>query len=103
MAVWTPLLRGDSRSAAQKASAYLPDSRVQHFWDLWSYANRTYAQQFDLPVAEAWDLFVLYQPQVYWNRGNLPEPTIWMQHRNLDKGIPYSQAKLEAELQKWVQ
>ncbi len=102
MVVWTPLLRSDNRSAAQRASASLADSRAQHFWDLWSYANRTYAQQLDLPVQESWDLFVLYKPQVHWNPGLLPEPTMWMQNRNLDKGIPYSQDKLEAELQKWA-
>ncbi len=99
--VWTPLLRNDNRGAAQRAATYLADSRAQHFWDLWSYANRTYAQQLDLPVQEAWDLFVLYKPQVRWSSA-MPEPTFWMQHRDLEKGEPYTQEKLEAELRKWA-
>ncbi len=101
LVVWTPILRNDSRGAAQQAATYMPDSRVQHFWDLWSYANRSYAHQLGLPVEEAWDLFVLYEPRLKWESG-LPSPTVWMQHRNLDKGTPYPQELLESELVKWA-
>lgn len=95
--LWAPYLRNDNRTAAQTASSYLTDSRAEHFWDLWRYGSRVYSEQFDYPVHEAWDLFVVYSPNTVW-RDSVPEPFKFFQNRNLDHGTPYDKAKLEAAL-----
>ncbi len=99
--LWTPLLANDSQLAAQRAAALMPDSRVHHYWDLWSYANKHYAKEFDVPVSEAWDLLAVYKPYLSWS-GSLPEPTFWMQRRGLKVGTPFDKDQLEAELRKLV-
>jgi hypothetical protein len=91
----------DSRRLAQRASAYISDSRVQHFWDLWRFGTRTYSEQLGIPPQEAWDMFTFYKPHLIW-RSTIPEPTFWMQNRNLEKGLPYNKEELEAEMLKWV-
>ena len=101
MVAWTPLLAHDNKAAAQRATAYLTDSRVGHFWDLWAYANKTYAKQFGLPTEEAWDLLAVYRSYLSWG-DSLPEPTFWMQRRNLKTGTPYDKDQLEERLRALV-
>jgi len=57
--LWTPLLPNDNKFTAQRATRYLADSRVSHFWDTWSYGKNQYHQKFGAPLLESWDLFVL--------------------------------------------
>lgn len=97
MVLWTPILAHDSRATAQRAAALMPDSRVIHYWDLWSYGNRLYAKQFQLPQSEAWDMLCVYKPYLSWEK-TLPEPTFWMQRRNLKVGEPFDQEQLEERL-----
>ncbi len=100
-ALWAPYLQTDSRAAAGRAAAYLSDSRASHFWDLWKFGSRVYADQFNYPQHEAWDLFVLYRPGILW-QGEAPRPTTWFQHRDLPHGTPYTKAALRDELLKMV-
>jgi hypothetical protein len=99
--LWTPFMANDNRTLAQRASAYIADNRVRHFWDLWRFGSRTYAQQLKLPPLDAWDMYALYKPHLIW-RDSIPLPTVWMQNRNLDIGTPYKQEALENELKKWL-
>ena len=92
----------DSQQAAQRATAYMSDSRVKHFWDLWRFGTRTFAQQLNIPIADAWDMFTFYKPHVRW-RDAFPEPTFWMQNRDLKIGTPYSQQAMEQQLRPWLQ
>ena len=78
--LWSPILGNDNRAAAEKASGFLPDARVQHYWDLFSFASRAYTRQFRFPAGRvAWDVFVLYQPGAVW-RDAPPPPAAWMQN-----------------------
>ncbi len=97
MVLWTPLLPDDNQAAAKRATAHLSDSRVRHFWDLWAFANKHYAKEFNLPVQEAWDLVAVYKRYLSWG-GDLPEPTFWMQRRGLKTGTPFDKAQLEERL-----
>lgn len=99
--LWAPLLRNDSRTAAQAAAKYISDSRVEHFWDLWNWAIGVYSEQFNCPKLEAWDLFAVYKPYLVWN-DELPEPTEWFQRRNLEVGEPYTQEKLESSIEEYI-
>jgi hypothetical protein len=79
----------------------MPDKRVHHFWDLWRFGTRTYSEQLGIPAREAWDMTVIYEPQVVWQEKG-PEPAVWFQNRELRVGKPYSKDALEAEIKKWL-
>lgn len=98
--LWAPFMQQDSRATAQRAAAFLADSRARHFWDLWRFGTRTYAQQLPIPAQDAWDMLTFYQPRLSW-REEIPPPTFWMQNRFLKVGTPYSKQALEEELRKW--
>ena len=100
--MWVPFMQRDSQSTAQRASVYMPDRRVRHFWDLWRYSTRTLSTQLNIGVGDAWDMLAFYEPRLAWEDG-LPKPTLWMQNRNLKVGTPYSQAALEEELKVWLE
>ena len=100
--LWSPILQNDSRTAAENASAFLPDTRARHYWDLWSFASRAYTQQFQFPKNRvAWEIFVVYKPGIVW-KGKPPEPTLWLQALDLDIGTKYTPRLLEIELEKWI-
>ena len=100
--LWAPFMQRDTLGLAQRATGYLPDRRVRHFWDLWKYAARIYEDQLKVPKGNAWDMFVFYKPHLTW-QDSLPEPTFWMQNRSLDVGTPYSQEDLKAGLEEWIE
>ena len=96
--LWGPyMFNRDNQRLAQRATPYLPDTRVQHFWDVWRFAGRTYSDQLEIPEEHAWDMFVFYGPNLKWEE-KAPEPTFWMQNRNLEKGDPYDQEALEEKI-----
>jgi hypothetical protein len=99
--LWAPFMQRDTLILAQRATGYLPDSRVEHFWDLWKYAARTYEEQLKVPKGQAWDMFVFYKPHLVWQE-SIPEPTFWLQNRGLDVGTAYTQENLQAGLEEWI-
>lgn len=100
--LWAPFMhKRDNLSLAQRATGYLPDSRVEHFWDLWKYASKAYETQLQIPENQAWDMFVFYKPHLVWQEA-APEPTFWLQNRGLDVGVPYSQEDLQTGLEEWM-
>lgn len=99
--LWAPYLQNDNGATAQRATVYLSDHRVTDFWDLWRFGTRTYSAEMNIPPNDAWDMFVFYKPGLTWHDKH-PEPTFWMQNRNLDHGTPFSVAALEEALQPWL-
>ncbi len=98
--LWAPYMATDNQMAAERALAYLSDRRVMHFWDLWRFGTRTYTEQLKLPVTEAWDMLAFYEPRLQWE-DELPNPTFWMQDRQLEIGTPYSKEGLAQALEPW--
>jgi hypothetical protein len=99
--LWAPYLQRDSRATAQRASLYMSDRRVHHFWDLWRFGTRVYSEQMSIPTRFAWDMLVFYKPHLMW-RDNPPEPTLWL-HGSADYGPPYSKDALESGLKEWLE
>ena len=98
--LWSPILQRDNQSTALEASAFLDDPRVEHFWDLWGFGLQNFTSQLRYPRGDtAWDIFVLYKPKLTWG-ARPPDPTLWMQNRNLSHGTKYSQELLEREFSK---
>ncbi|GAB4241526.1 MAG: hypothetical protein Kow00109_17010 [Acidobacteriota bacterium] len=95
--LWSPYMRTDNRATAIRSTRYLSDPRAQHFWDLWRFGSRVYTEQLGIPPLEAWDMLVYYEPGIKWG-DKPPEPTFWMQNRQLDVGRPYNKDELAQEL-----
>lgn len=98
--LWAPYMATDNPMAAERATDYINDERVVHFWDLWRFGTRTYTDQLKLPVTDAWDMLAFYEPHLEWKEAP-PVPTFWMQDRQLDMGTPYSKERLEQALESW--
>lgn len=95
--LWSPFMGFDTEVTARRSTRYLSDSRVTHFWDVWRFGSRGFAMLFDIPLLEAWDMYVIYTGDSEWNE--MPPPArLWLQGRELKKGIPYTPAELEAQL-----
>ena len=100
--LWSPILSRDSQMTAARATAYLPDRRAEHFWDLWSFALTSYTKLLNYPGEEkAWDVFIVYKPHLWW-RDSPPDPSSWLQNHDLDVGLKYTQGLLKQELEKWI-
>jgi hypothetical protein len=99
--MWSPFMQRDTLALARRAMGYLPDQRVDHFWDLWKFASRGYEEQLEIPKGHAWDMYVFYKPHLVW-KDAIPEPSFWLQNRGLEVGKPYSQEDLEAGLEEWI-
>jgi hypothetical protein len=101
--MWTPIMPNDSRRAAITSSAYIPDPRVEQYWDLWAFASKAFTAT--LPYKEpefAWDMLVLYKPHLIWRNGP-PEPTLFLENRGQNIAKPISAETVKAELEKWAQ
>ncbi|HXK60684.1 MAG TPA: hypothetical protein PLP42_12415 [Acidobacteriota bacterium] len=100
--MWTPLMANDTRHSATTSSAYLPDPRVEHYWDLWTFTSKVYTRQLRYPPNEvAWDMAVVYKPHLVW-KNEPPEPTLFLDARDLNIGMKFSAEALKEELRKWV-
>jgi hypothetical protein len=95
-------MQHDTKAAALRASTFVPDERAVHYWDIWKFGSRTYSQQLKIPPLQAWDMYVFYKPYILWKEAP-PDPTFWMQARNLDIGKEYTQKDLEDELENWLE
>ncbi len=98
LVLWSPVLGGDTKSAAVQVSSYLDDKRVVQFWDLWKFGMTRYKTDLGYPAdQEAWDVFIAYGADARWG-ASPPQPVFWMQDHNLQVGAQYSKEALETEL-----
>jgi len=95
--LWSPYMGFDTEVTARRSTRYLPDSRVTHYWDVWRFGSRGFAMLLDIPLLEAWDMYVVYTGEAEWADAP-PLPRFWLQSRELKKGIPYTPAELDSQL-----
>jgi hypothetical protein len=69
LAIWLPMLAGDSRSAWPKGM--FDDPRVTSFWDGDRLAGRWLADHrtggLDAPGSIVWDAYLAYAPEARWS------------------------------------
>ncbi|UCF35615.1 MAG: hypothetical protein JSU96_12335 [Acidobacteriota bacterium] len=100
--LWAPYSELDNVGQAKRAAeGYVPDSRVQHFWDVWKFGSRSYSERLRIVPEDTWGVFLFYAPGVKWEE-EAPKPTFWMQNRSLRVGTPFSKKGFEAKLKKWL-
>jgi hypothetical protein len=74
--VWVPKLDGQE-SNVDEATHTIGDPRANHYWDGDSVLVRTYDSILRLGQ-DAWDVYLLYGPNVRWDSRNPPLPAYWM-------------------------
>jgi len=84
--VWTPVLFGDCREAAEESLREVPDPRVTHFWDNDKALGKKFGHLLELPHGKkfAWDVYLLYDARAYWG-DHPPEPNDWMHQLGQDE------------------
>ena len=77
--VWIKRFFGDSRDAAEKSMALVPDKRARHFWDGNNQMPKHYGKSLDLPGERnfAWDVYFVFNPKAAWGE-TPPTPDFWM-------------------------
>ncbi len=98
--VWGPMLGGEQEEDAHKATAFLADSRVRHFWT----PEHGVAQRFEAPLGlkeePAWDTFLVYSPTARWEpKAVPPKPSSFMHvGRSLPAERRFNGATLAGEI-----
>lgn len=72
LCVWVPMLGGDTEPAARASTRLLPDPRVHHFWTGDQELGKAVQRTLDIPRV-AWDIYLVYAPDVRWEDGP-PQP-----------------------------
>jgi hypothetical protein len=72
--VWGPMLDKETEADARRATTFIQDPRLTHFWT----DSDGVAQQFKVALgladADAWDTFLLFPPGTRWAEG-APRPS----------------------------
>ena len=98
-AVWASVLKSDFEIAVGRATKYLPDERVSHYWDGGGELVKAYGQVLQLGDGEtAWDVNYVYGREAEWKDGPPPAPGFFMDQVGLPGGQPLDDDKLAAEL-----
>ena len=75
--IWLPIMDADDAEIAEVEAARLPADRIEHVWDPERTLGELFAKTLGLKGV-AWDVYMLYAPQVTWEQENPPPPTFWM-------------------------
>jgi hypothetical protein len=84
--VWTPVLAGDTDTAAKAAAADRRGERVEHYWDRAKTLSLAAHGVLDLATWDrtvAWDVYLLYRAGAVWSTA-LPEPASWLHQLRID-------------------
>jgi hypothetical protein len=83
--VWLPMLPGDSLKAAATQSQAFQDRRVLQGWNGERRVGDLFAEILKL-TRTAWDVYLLYPPNVTWKEKRPPPPSFWMHQLPPDWG-----------------
>ena len=100
--VWVPILPSDLPFTVGRATKYLDDDRVVHYWD----GDGVLVQGF-VPVLElekfnkhtAWDIYLLYGDDAEWTN-TPPKPIYWQEQLGISDETQLDTDKLTAEIRK---
>ena len=91
------MLWSDSRVAVPQATKWLPDSRVDHYWDAQRQTVGEYARVLEVRE-QPWDVYFLYDRDAEWKE-HVPKPVYWMDQIGLENSTPFDAVKLRAQVQ----
>ena len=80
-AVWEPILRTDDERSSRKATTLFPDKRVRNYWVGSQDVGKAFQHPLDLTTEPAWDVYLLYPPEVKWESGQPPPRPAFYMHQ----------------------
>lgn len=75
--VWVPTMARDSQEEAQRATTFLSDDRVKHFWTPDLEVANLFCESIGLAEGPVWDVYLLFGPEVLWQDA-APKPHFFM-------------------------
>ncbi|MEP6850492.1 MAG: hypothetical protein ABI999_16665 [Acidobacteriota bacterium] len=96
-AVWVPILASDSQSMVGRATKYLPDNRVTHYWDGRKELVKGFVPVLDLGKRPAWDVYLIYDQTAEWKDG-FPKPEFWEEQLGISDETALDADKMTAEI-----
>ena len=97
--VWVPVLASDAQLTGGRATKFLPDSRVTHYWDGEGELVKGFAPVLGLGDRPAWDVSLLYDKDAEWVEGP-PKPIFWQEQLGISDATQLDGPKLTAEIRK---
>ena len=97
--VWVPILASDGEFAVGRATKYLPDDRVTHYWDENGELVKSFAPVLGLGDAPAWDVYLLYDGNAEWTNAP-PKPIFWQEQLGISDETTLDAVKMTAEIEK---
>jgi hypothetical protein len=84
--VWTPVLPGDDRKAAEAATRNADSFFVTHYWDATRTIAKEIGERVKLPAGRqvAWDCVFVFDPKVAW-AAKVPQEKLWMHQFGRDE------------------
>lgn len=95
--VWVPILPSDGEFAVGRATKYLPDDRVTHYWDGEGELVKGYAPVLGVP--KAWDVYLVYDQRAEWTDAP-PKPIFWQEQLGISDETALDADKLTAEIER---
>lgn len=89
----------DGEFAVGRATKYLPDDRVTHYWDGDGELVRSFATVLGLGDAPAWDVYLLYDQGPEWT-DTPPKPIFWQEQLGISDETALDAVKMTAEIEK---
>ena len=75
--IWLPIMDADDAGIAEVEAARFPPDRLEHVWDPERRFGELFAKTLGLKGV-AWDVYMLYGPQITWDQEYPPPPSFWM-------------------------
>ena len=96
------MMPGDTPPAAAVQSEFLRDPRVSYAWDEKRALGDLLAPRLELDRT-AWDVYLVYQRGIRWDRSGPPRPTLWMhQLWGADPALHLDSDRLLREVQRLI-
>lgn len=96
-----PILPSDARLTVGRATKYLADDRVTHYWDGDAELVKGFAPVLGIDDGKAWDVYLLYDQDTEWI-DSPPTPVFWQEQLGISEETRLDAAKLTAEIQRLV-
>lgn len=97
------MLSTDVRKAAKARERLFFDHRVQHYWDPDRILGRLLSQTLNLKADIAWDVYLLYPPNHFWDTALPPTPEIWMHQLDEEPSLLLDPPVLKKNVQAMIE
>lgn len=100
--VWVPILASDAQVTVGRATKFVPDGRVKHYWDNESELVKGFAPVLGLGDRPAWDVYLLYDKETDWNNAP-PKPIFWQEQLGISDETTLDTGKMSVEIKRLLE